>query len=114
VPARVRFRHLSGPRSGEVDEVALPAVLGSGAGADVRVPGCAARHALVFERDSEIVLEGADPEAETRLDGEAVRDAVLREGDVLQLGREGTRLRLESGSAPSETMLNAPPWDRSG
>jgi serine protease Do len=114
LPARVRFRHLSGARSGEVDEVTLPAVLGSGPGADVLAPGGAPRHVVVLERHGEIVLEGADAQAETRLDGEAVRDAVLREGDVLQLGAEGPRLRLESGSGPSETMLNAPPWDRAG
>jgi len=112
LPARVRFRHLSGPRSGEVDEVALPAVLGSGPEADVLVPGCAARHAVVFERDGEIVLQAANEETETRLDGEAVRDAVLREGDVLELGREGPRLRLEAGGEPGEEMLKAPPWER--
>ena len=112
LPARVRFRHLSGPRRGEVDEVTLPAVLGSGPGADVHAPGGAPRHVVVLERDGEIVLEGADAEAETRLDGEAVRDAVLREGDVLQLGADGPRLRLEAGGEPSEKMLKAPPWER--
>ena len=114
VPARVKFRHLSGPRCGEVDEVALPAVLGSGPEAQVRAPGCATRHAVVLERDGEIVLQSADAETETRLDGEAVRDAVLREGDVLQLGREGPQLRLEAGGEPSEEMLKAAPWERAG
>jgi len=112
LPARVRFRHLSGPRSGEVDEVTLPAVLGSGPGADVHAPGGAPRHVVVLERDGEIVLEGADADAETRLDGETVRDAVLREGDVLQLGPDGPQLRLEAGGEPSEQMLKAPPWER--
>ena len=112
VPARVRFRHLSGPRSGEVDEVILPAVLGSGPEAHVRAPGCAPRHAVVFERDGEIVLQGADGEAETRRDGEAVRDAVLREGDVLQLGPGGPQVRLEAGGEASEEMLKAAPWER--
>ncbi|HSD29828.1 MAG TPA: trypsin-like peptidase domain-containing protein [Vicinamibacteria bacterium] len=112
VPARVRFRHLSGPRTGEVDEVTLPALLGSGPEAHVRAPGSAPRHALVFEREGEIVLQGADRGAETRLDGEAVRDAVLREGDVLQLGPEGPQVRLEAGGEPSELMLTAAPWAR--
>jgi S1-C subfamily serine protease len=112
MPARVRFRHLSGPRDGEVDEVALPAVLGSGAEADVRVPGTSPRHALVFEREGEIVLQAADPGEETLLDGEAVRDAVLREGDVVRLGQEGPRVRLEAGGEPSEEMLKAAPWER--
>jgi S1-C subfamily serine protease len=57
------------------------------------------------------VLQGADPSAETRLDGEAVRDAVLREGDVLQLGPDGPLVRLEAGGEPSEEMLKAAPWE---
>ena len=112
MPVRVRFRHLSGPRNGEVDEVTLPAVLGSGPEAHVRAPGSSPRHAHVFEREGEIVLQGADRGAETRLDGEVVRDAVLREGDVLQLGPDGPLVRLEAGSEPSEEMLKAAPWER--
>ena len=112
MPARVRFRHLSGPRSGEVDEVTLPAVLGSGPEAHVRVASSAPRHALVFEREGEIVLHSADSGAETLLDGEAVSDAVLREGDVLQLGADGPVVRLEAGGEPSEHMLKAGPWNR--
>ena len=112
MPARVKFRHLSGPRNGEVDEVTLPAVLGSGFEAQVRAPGSAPRHALVFEREGEIVLQSADPGKETRIDGEAVRDAVLREGDVLQLGPGGPLVRLEAGGEPSEEMLKAAPWER--
>jgi len=111
MPARVRFRHLSGPRNGEVDEVTLPAVLGSGPEAHVRAPGSAPRHALVFEREGEIVLQSADPGKETRIDGEVVRDAVLREGDVLQLGPDGPLVRLEAGGEPSEEMLKAAPWE---
>ena len=111
MPARLRFRHLSGPRDGEVDEVTLPAVLGSGPEAQVRVPGSSPRHALVVEREGEIVLQAADW-GETFLHGEAVRDAVLREGDVLQVGPDGPRLRLEAEGGPGEEMLNAAPWER--
>ena len=53
LPVRLRFRHLSGPREGEVDEVTLPAVLGSSPEAHVRAPGSSPRHALVFEREGE-------------------------------------------------------------
>jgi serine protease Do len=113
LPARVAFRHLSGPRRGEVDEVTLPAVLGSGPDADVRAPGSAARHAVVLERDGEIVLQAAT-EAETRLGGEAVRDAVLRDGDVLQLGLDGPQLRLEAGGEPGGEKLKAAAWERAG
>ena len=112
MPPRVRFRHLSGPRSGEVDEVTLPAVLGSGPDAQVRAAASAPRHALVFEREGEIVLQRVDPGAETRVDGEAVLDAVLREGDVLQLGPDGPLVRLEAGGEPSEGLLKVAPWER--
>jgi S1-C subfamily serine protease len=95
-----------------VDEVTLPAVLGSGPEADVRAEGAAPRHALVFEREGEIVLQAAHPWEETRIDGEPVQDAVLREGDVLQLGPHGLTVRLEAGGEPSEEMLAAAPWER--
>ena len=111
MPARVRFRHLTGPRSDEVDEVTLPAVLGSGPDAQVRAAASAPRHALVFEREGEIVIQSADG-AETRLDGEAVDDAVLREGDVLQLGSDGPLIRLEAAGEPSEEMLKTAHWGR--
>ena len=114
MPARVLFRHLSGAREGEVDEVGLPAVLGSGPEAAVRVAEAAPRHARVFEREGEIVVESADPGTETLVDGEAIRDAALRDGDVLQLGPHGPRLRLEAGGEPGEEMLKAAPWERAG
>src|SRR4030042_5333381 len=102
MPARVKFRHLSGPRNGEVDEVTLPAVLGSGPEADVRAPGSAPRHALVFEREGEIVLQSADPGKETRIDGEAVRDAVLREGEGVQRGPGRAPVRPAGGGRARE------------
>ena len=95
-----------------MDEVALPAVLGSSPEADVKVAGASPRHARVFEREDEIVLESAGPGAETFIDGEEVRDAALREGDVLQLGPGGPRVRLEAGGEPGEEMLQAAPWER--
>ena len=112
MPARLKFRHLSGPRNGEVDDVTLPAVLGSGPEADVRVPGSSPRHALVFEREGEIALQSADAGALTWLDGEPIRDAVLREGDELELGPDGPRVRLEAGDEAGEEMLRPAPWPR--
>ena len=72
----------------------------------------APRHALVFEREGEIVLQSADPGALTWLDGEAVSDAVLRDGDELQLGPDGPVVRLEAGGEPSEGILEAGTWER--
>jgi len=70
----------------------------------------ASRHALVFEREGEIVLQSADPGEETRIDGEVVRDAVLREGDVLQLGADGPLVRLEPAGEPSGKVLSRAVW----
>jgi S1-C subfamily serine protease len=110
---RLSFVHLVGPRAGEVDEVTLPAVLGSGPDAAVRAPGAAARHALVFERGGEILVQDASSGEGTLLDGEAVQEAVLREGDVLRLGHGGPALRLEA-RGESEALLEATAWDRAG
>jgi len=112
MPLRLSFLHVGGPRRGEVDEVVLPAVLGSGPAATVRVPGAASRHALVFAREGEIVLQDAGSGEPTLIDGEAVQEAVLREGDVVQLGTSGPALRLGPGGEDSEPLLHAAAWDR--
>ncbi len=91
---RLSFVHLSGPRRGAVDEVPLPAGVGSGTEAPVKVPGAAPSHCLVFERDGEVVLQDCGSEGGTLLAGEPVREAVLRDGDVLELGSGGPKLRL--------------------
>ena len=88
------FVHLSGPRRGEFDDVPLPADVGSAPGAPVRVPGVAPSHCQVFERDGEVVLRDSGSESGTLLAGEPVHEAVLRDGDVLELGRGGPKLRL--------------------
>lgn len=111
---RVRFRHLTGPERDRLEVASLPALLGSALDADVRVSGAAARHARVFERDGEIVMQALDPGAVLRLSGEELREAVLREGDVIELGRGGPQLRLEGGDDQGEQMLEAAPWERAG
>ena len=99
---KLRFRHVDGAARDRVDEVRLPALLGSSAESDVRVEGAAANHARVFERDGEIVLQVADPGLVLRLSGEAVHEATLRAGDVIELGRHGPKLRLESADSEGE------------
>ncbi len=91
---RLSFVHLSGPRRGAVDDVPLPCAVGSGTEAPVKVPGVAPSHCVVFERDGEVVLQDAGSESGTLLAGEHVREAVLRDGDVLELGNGGPKLRL--------------------
>ena len=73
-PRRLSFLHLSGPRRGAVDPLPLPALIGSEAGSPVRVPGVAPRHASVFERDGEVVLQDGGSGSGTLLDGELVQE----------------------------------------
>ena len=95
-------------------EVGLPALLGSGPEADVKAEGAAPRHARVFAREGEIVAEVAEPGLVLRLSGEELREAVLRDGDVIELGVGGPQLRLEAADDTGEQMLEAAPWERAG
>jgi hypothetical protein len=106
------FLHLSGPRRGQLDNVSLPAFIGSEAGNDVLVPEIAARHAIVFERDGEVVLQDAGSGSGTMLNGEPIQEAVLRDGDLLDLGSAGPRLRLRDGNAPPVPLGQALAWAR--
>jgi S1-C subfamily serine protease/pSer/pThr/pTyr-binding forkhead associated (FHA) protein len=79
-----------------------PAVIGSEPGLEVVVPGAAARHAVVVERDGDFVLKhGGSPQG-TFLAGEPVEESVLHDGDVIQLGPGGPQLRFqrEGGTRP--------------
>ncbi|HEX9203449.1 MAG TPA: FHA domain-containing protein, partial [Vicinamibacteria bacterium] len=109
---RLSFLHLSGPRRGAVDPVPLPALIGSEVGNPVRVPGVAPRHASVFERDGEVVLQDGGSGSGTLLDGELVQEAVLRDGDVLELGAGGPKLRLRDEDAPRVPLVKALAWAR--
>ena len=111
---RVRFSRLSGPARGMLAEVPLPAVVGSAADADVKADGAAPHHVRVFEREGEIVAEVAEPGLVLRLSGEELREAVLRDGDVIELGLGGPQLRLEAADNAGEQMLEAAPWERAG
>jgi S1-C subfamily serine protease len=95
-------------------EVALPALLGSGPEADVKAEGAAPRHARVFAREGEIVAQVVDAGLVLRISGEELREAVLRDGDVIELGAGGPQLRLEAADESGEAMLEAAPWERAG
>ena len=121
MPLRLSFLHVSGPRRGEVDEVVLPAVLGSGPAATVRVPGAAPRHALVFAREGEIVLQDAgsgEPDPDRRRGGAGggaarrgrgrARDAADR-GCASAAGDDGQRApAARRGLGPARGPAGAP------
>ncbi len=108
---RLGFVHLSGAREGEETWLPrLPAIVGSDPDADLQVPGAARRHAVVFGREGEVVLlDSGSPEG-TFLAGQPVQEAVLHDGDVLELGRGGPRLRFERAGDPRrESAAGATP-----
>lgn len=109
----IRLVPLSGNTgAGPVALPRLPASIGSGEDTDVAVPGTAPRHAVLFERDGEVVLVDSGSAAGTFVAGRRVEEAVLRAGDVIRLGADGPELRFEreldlpmSAPAVSPTMM---------
>jgi S1-C subfamily serine protease len=90
-----------------------PAAVGSEAGLEVVVPGAAPRHASVIERDGELVLQDAGSPLGILLAGQPVRESVLRDGDVIELGPGGPQLRFqragEKHPRPHAPGLTIPP-----
>lgn len=98
---------MTGPRTGETAWLPrLPATIGSDPDADVLVPTSAARHAIVFERDGAVVLLDSGSAQGTYLAGQLVQEAVLRPGDVIELGKSGPRLRFER-DGPTRALARA-------
>ena len=99
--ARISFEHLSGPEQGRSASLPrLPATIGSGPDMDVVIPGLAPRHAVLYQRDGDVVLLDSGSALGTFLAGNEIQEAVLRNGDVVELGRGGPRLRFSLPDAP--------------
>jgi serine protease Do len=93
--ARVGFEYLSGPEEGRSASLPrLPATIGSDPDGDIVIPGLAPRHAVVYQRDRDVVLLDSGSALGTFLAGNRIQEAVLRDGDVVELGRGGHRLRF--------------------
>lgn len=92
--ALLSIHHLSGARSGDTERFEPPIAIGSDPASGILVPGAAACHAMIMEQHGDLVVHDAGSGFGTFLAGEAVHEAVLRDGDVLELGRGGPRLRL--------------------
>jgi S1-C subfamily serine protease len=92
---RLSLEHVSGARQGEVDTlVSLPATIGSGPEVQVLVPGTAPRHAQVAREGRRVVLRDGGSGQDTLLGGSSVDVVALHDGDILQLGAGGPRLRF--------------------
>jgi S1-C subfamily serine protease len=111
---KVRLIQLEGTEHGPTLVLTrLPATIGSDPEVDVLLAGTAPRHAVIFRRGRDVVLIDSGSSSGTWLAGETVQEAVLHDGDVLELGAGGPRLEFhddaKSARAPrphalSETM----------
>jgi S1-C subfamily serine protease len=92
---KLSLEHLSGARRGEIDTLAsLPATIGSGPGVQIHVPGTALLHAQIVREGNRVLLRDAGSGQDTLLAGSAVLEVALHDGDILELGSGGPRLRF--------------------
>ena len=111
-PRRLSFIHLSGPRRGQTDDVTLPAHIGSRPDLAVVVPETAECHALVFARGDDVVVKDEGSGLGLSVEGEAVEEAVLRDGDVLELRGGGPKLRFRDLSRGQASLSQSLLWAR--
>ena len=110
-PSGLSFLHLSGERRGHVEcPRRLPATLGSAPEDDVQTPGAARRHALIRREAGRVVLLDLGSTRGTLVAGEEVTETVLRSGDVIQLGKDGPRLRFRDAGQPPASLAQALRW----
>jgi S1-C subfamily serine protease len=111
--ATLSLVHLSGPRRGQTDAVErLPAAIGSEAACAVVVPGVAPHHAQLVAAHGEVLLEDSGSGRGTLLLGEYVQRGVLRDGDVIELGAGGPKLRFRDVAGDKPPLLEALAWAR--
>jgi hypothetical protein len=103
--AKASLRGLSGAWFGRCLPLASPRVLGRGAGSDARLEGAGLqeRHAQVDIEEGVVVLRTLSPSAVVRVNGHAVRAAVLAQGDQLELGDQRFVLEAPGLGASSES-----------
>src|SRR5687767_14326167 len=102
----IRLVRLTDPdRGGTIVLPRLPASIGSEPEVDVLVPGSAPRHAVLFQREGEVVLIDSGSDAGTYLAGQSVQEAVLHDGDVLELGQGGPRLEFHGVARTARHLL---------
>ena len=107
------MRHRLGPSAGRgrraVALPRLPATIGSGPDADVVIAGARARATpCSSSATARSCSSTAAPAAGTFLAGETIQEAVLRAGDVIELGPGGPRLRFERAPTRRAARGDAP------
>ncbi len=92
---KLSLEHLSGARRGEVDTLTgFPATIGSAPGARVLVPGAAPLAARIVREGDRVVLLDAGSGQPIFLAGAPAHEVTLHDGDILELGSGGPRLRF--------------------
>ena len=103
---RLSLVHLSGPEAGRIVSLeSLPVAIGSEPGQGVVIAGIAAHHAVIDRgRNGDLVLRDVGSEQGTFLAGQPVREAVLRDGDVVELGHGGPRVCFRRQLSRRDTL----------
>ena len=105
--------HISGARSGGVDQVdADHFELGRGPDCEVRFHAEKDRavgkvHAEVELREGRYLLRDRDSRNGTYVNGRLVREVYLRQGDVVRLGAEGPQLRVDLTGSDVSSVIRA-------
>jgi S1-C subfamily serine protease len=102
---QLSVEHLSGARRGEVDALtSLPVAIGSGPAAQVLVPEAAPLHARILREGERFLLHDGGSGQATLLAGAAVHQVALHDGDILELGAGGPRLRFHCDEVRSHGL----------
>jgi S1-C subfamily serine protease len=78
----------------------------------VVVPGIAECHALVYARGGAVVVKDEGSGFGISVDGHAVEETVLRDGDVLELGTDGPKLRFRNLGTVHPSLFQSLRWAR--
>lgn len=106
---KAALRGLSGPWFGRCVALSMPRSIGRGAGSDIRLdgPGIQERHASLDFEGGHLNVRTVSAVGTIRVNGHAVRSAVLSAGDQIEVGEH--RFAIESpGVANSVSRISTP------
>ena len=102
-----RLKTASGPRTGEVFDLADNTVIGSESASHICIEGLDGNHARIRFDGERLMLEA---QAETHVNGEPVTTRVLKSGDELRLGPN--RFVLQAPGLRPPSVLTEPEASR--
>lgn len=106
---RLTLTHLNGTTEGRVTPLErFPFTVGALPESDAVIPEAAPVHARIDRSEKgELILRDGGSDRGTFLAGQRVREAVLRYGDVVELGRGGPRIRFDRRVGHRDTLVEA-------